>query len=372
MGKKLLIVANHFATIYKFRKELVSKLVEEGYDVTISLPFSPDIEKIKDLGVRVIDTKVDRKSLNPIKDLKLLNDYKNLIKAEKPDLVLAYTIKCNIYGGMACRLYGVPFMANVTGLGSAYYRGGMLKNIVSSLYKIGLKNAKGVFFENTANARVLIDDKTINDDQAIVLKGAGVNLQQFEYCEMPSDKVVKFLFIGRIMAEKGVNELFEAIKKIKKNYSNVEFSFIGWFEEDYKELIEELQRDGFIKYYGYQEDVRPFIRDCHCVVLPSYHEGMANVLLEGAAMGRVLITSDIYGCKEAVVEGVNGWTCKVKDSEALYEKMRDFVEMDFDEKVKMGREGRRYMEEIFDKDKVVKETVEKVNITIEGESIVYA
>ena len=351
MGKKLLIVANHFATIYKFRKELVSKLVEEGYDVIISLPFSPDIEKIKDLGVRVIDTKVDRKSLNPIKDLKLLNDYKNLIKEEKPDLVLAYTIKCNIYGGMACRLYGVPFMANVTGLGSAYYRGGMLKNIVSSLYKIGLKNAKGVFFENTANARVLIDDKTINDDQAIVLKGAGVNLQQFEYCEMPSDKVVKFLFIGRIMAEKGVNELFEAIKKIKKNYSNVEFSFIGWFEEDY---------NGFIKYYGYQEDVRPFIRDCHCVVLPSYHEGMANVLLEGAAMGRVLITSDIYGCKEAVVEGVNGWTCKVKDSGALYEKMRDFVEMDFDEKVKMGREGRRYMEEIFGKDKVVKETVEEM------------
>ena len=251
-------------------------------------------------------------------------------------------------------------MANVTGLGSAYYRGGMLKNIVSSLYKIGLKNAKGVFFENTANARVLIDDKTINDDQAIVLKGAGVNLQQFEYCEMPSDKVVKFLFIGRIMAEKGVNELFEAIKKIKRNYSNVEFSFIGWFEEDYKELIEELQRDGFIKYYGYQEDVRPFIRNCHCVVLPSYHEGMANVLLEGAAMGRVLITSDIYGCKEAVVEGVNGWTCRVKDSEALYEKMRDFVEMDFDEKVKMGREGRRYMEDIFDKDKVVKETVEEM------------
>ena len=151
MGKKLLIVANHFATIYKFRKELVSKLVEEGYDVIISLPFSPDVEKIKALGVRVVDTNVDRKSLNPIKDLKLLNDYKNLIKAEKPDLVLAYTIKCNIYGGMACRLYGVPFMANVTGLGSAYYRGGMLKNIVSSLYKIGLKNAKGVFFENRAN-----------------------------------------------------------------------------------------------------------------------------------------------------------------------------------------------------------------------------
>lgn len=364
MEKKLLILANHFATIYKFRKELVSKLVEEGYDVVISLPFSQDIEKIKNLGVRVIDTKVDRKSLNPIKDLKLLNNYRKIIKEEQPDLVLAYTIKCNIYGGMACRMYDTPFMANVTGLGSAYYRGGFIKNIVSNLYKIGLKNAKGVFFENTANAQVLIDDKTINNDQAIVLKGAGVNLNHFQYCEMPPDDVVKFLFIGRIMAEKGVNELFKAIKRIKKDYSNVEFSFIGWFEEDYKDLIDDLQKDGFIKYYGYQEDVRPFIRDSHCVVLPSYHEGMANVLLEGAAMGRVLITSDIHGCKEAVVEGVSGWTCKVKDSEELYEKIKMFVELPYEKKVDMGKEGRRYMEAVFDKDKVVENTVEEMEIWV--------
>lgn len=360
MGKKLLILANHFATIYKFRKELVSKLVEEGYEVVISLPFSQDIEKIKGLGVKVIDTNVDRKSVNPIKDLILLKNYTKIIKEEKPDLVLAYTIKCNIYGGISCRLYDVPFMANVTGLGSAYYRGGLIKNIVSNLYKIGLKNAKGVFFENIANAQVLIDDNTIGEDQAIVLKGAGVNLNQFQYCEMPSDDVVKFLFVGRIMTEKGVNELFEAIRRIKKEYSNVEFSFIGWFEEDYKILIEDLENEGLIKYYGYQEDVRPFIRDSHCVVLPSYHEGMANVLLEGAAMGRVLITSDINGCKEAVVEGVNGWTCKVKDSEELYEKIRMFVDMDFDKKVDMGREGRRHMEEVFDKKKVVEETVEEM------------
>ncbi|WP_455537602.1 glycosyltransferase family 4 protein [Terrisporobacter sp.] len=360
MGKKILILANHFATIYKFRRELVMQLVEEGYDVVISLPFSQDIDKIKNLGVRVIDTYVDRKSINAMKDLKLLKDYIKIIKEEMPDMVLAYTIKCNIYGGMACRMHDVPFMANVTGLGSAYYRGGLIKNIVSNLYKIALKNAKGVFFENRANAQVLIDDKTINDKQAIVLKGAGVNLDQFKYCEMPSNDVVKFLFIGRIMAEKGVNELFEAIKRIKGEYSNVEFSFIGWFEEDYKELIGDLESKGFIKYYGYQEDVRPFIKDSHCVVLPSYHEGMANVLLEGAAMGRALITSDIHGCKEAVIEGVNGWTCKVKDSEDLYEKIKMFVDIDFQKKVDMGREGRRYMEEIFDKDKVVEETVEEM------------
>lgn len=360
MGKKLLILANHFATIYKFRKELICKLVEEGYEVVISIPSSQDIGKIKSLGVRVIDTTVDRKSVNPIKDLKLLKDYKEIIKKEKPDLVLAYTIKCNIYGGMACRMYGIPFMANVTGLGSAYYNGGVIKNIVSNLYKIGLKQAKGVFFENVSNAQVLIDDKTISKEQAIVLKGAGVNLNQFKYCEMPSDKVVKFLFVGRIMAEKGVNELFEAIRRIKKDYSNVEFSFIGWFEEDYKELIENLQSKGLIKYYGYQEDVRPFIENSHCIVLPSYHEGMANVLLEGAAMGRALITSDIYGCKEAVKKGVNGWTCRVNDSQDLYDKIKMFIDIDIDKKKAMGVAGRRYMEEIFDKDKVVEETMEEM------------
>lgn len=363
MGKKLLILANHFATIYKFRKELVSKLVEEGYEVAISLPSSQDVYKIKDLGVKVIDTKVDRKSINPVKDLKLLNDYRKIIKEEKPDIVLSYTIKCNIYGGMTCRFYEIPFMANVTGLGSAYYKGGFIKNIVSNLYKIGLKTAKGVFFENTANAQVLINDKTINNNQAIVLKGAGVNLQKFQYCEMPSDQIVKFLFIGRIMAEKGVNELFEAIKRIKKDYSNVEFSFIGWFEEDYKNLIKELQSQGLIKYYGYQEDVTPFIKDSHCIVLPSYHEGMANVLLEGAAMGRALITSDINGCREAVVEGISGWTCKVRDIEDLYEKIKMFVDTDFEEKVKMGQAGRRHMEDIFDKDKVVNKTVEEIENT---------
>lgn len=337
MGKKLLILANHFATIYKFRKELVSKLVEEGYEVAISLPFSQDIEKIKDLGVKVIDTKVDRKSVNPMKDLKLLNDYKKIIKEEKPDLVLAYTIKCNIYGGIACRLYDVPFMANVTGLGSAYYRGGFIKSIVSNLYKIGLKNAKGVFFENTANAQVMIDEKAIKKEQAVVLNGAGVNLERFEYSEMPKDTVIRFIFVGRVMEEKGVNELFEAIRKIRKEYDNVEFTFIGWFEEDYRDIMTQLEEEKIIRYYGYQNDVIPFMKNSHCVILPSYHEGMANVLLEGAALGRAIIATDIPGCRESIVDGVSGLKCKVKDSEDLYDKIKKFVDMDLNKKLRWVR-----------------------------------
>ena len=360
MDKKILILSNHFVTVYKFRKELISCLVERGHEVIVSLPYSEDVEKIQQLGVRTVNTYVDRKSLNPIKDIKLFMDYMKLIKAENPDIVISYTIKPNAYGGLASRLYKCDFIANVTGLGSAYYRGGIVKKIVHTLYKLGFKSAKSVFFENNKNSQVLIDDKTITKNQAVVMKGAGVNLEQFEFNNMPSDEVVKFLFIGRVMSEKGVDELFDAIKKIKFKYKNTKFGFIGWFEDDYREKIREFEEGNLIKYYGYQEDIIPFIKNVHCIVLPSYHEGMANVLLEGAAMGRALIASDIAGCREAIVEGKSGWTCRVKDSDDLYDKISRFIELSYDEKSFMGKCGRSHMEEFFDKRKVVKLTVEEI------------
>lgn len=339
-------------------------LVERGHEVIVSLPGSKDIDKIEQLGVRTIVTNMDRKSLNPIKDFKLLIDYIRLLKKEKPDTVIAYTIKPNAYGGLACNFHKCEFIANVTGLGSAYYKGGIVKKIVGILYKFSFKNAKAVFFENDSNAQVLIDEKTIKKEQAVVMKGAGVNLDQFKFEPMPSDEVVKFLFIGRVMKEKGVDELFEAIKRIKSEYDNVEFGFIGWFEDNYSDIIKNLEEQNLIKYYGYQNDVIPFIKDCHCIILPSYHEGMANVLLEGAAIGRALITSDIPGCREAVLDRKNGYTCKIKSSDKLYESINEFTKLSYEEKKYMGRYGRKHMENKFDKKKIVNLTVkeiEKVN-----------
>ena len=358
--KKVLILSNHFATIYKFRRELVEKLVEKGYEVVVSLPKGDDNKEIEALGVRIIETYVDRKSLNPIKDIKLFLDYLKIIKKEKPDIAIGYTIKPNIYGGMASRIRKTPFIANVTGLGSAYYKGGMLKKIVSTLYKVGLKKAKSVFFENVQNAQVMIDDKTITKEQAVVMNGAGVNLERFSFSPMPKDDITKFLFVGRVMEEKGVNELFDAIKKIKSEKIKTEFGFLGWFEEDYSQIIKDLEAKDYIKYYGYQKDVVKFMREAHCIVLPSYHEGMANVLLEGASIGRALIATDIHGCKESIINGVSGFTCKVKDSGDLYDKIKKFTLMSYDDKAKMGQCGRRHMEDVFDKRKVVEMTVEEI------------
>ena len=175
---------------------------------------------------------------------------------------------------------------------------------------------------------------------------------------MPKDTVIRFIFVGRVMEEKGVNELFEAIRKIRKEYDNVEFTFIGWFEEDYRDIMTQLEEEKIIRYYGYQNDVIPFMKNSHCVILPSYHEGMANVLLEGAALGRAIIATDIPGCRESIVDGVSGLKCKVKDSEDLYDKIKKFVDMDFEQKVEMGKAGRKHMEYVFDKKRVVRETME--------------
>ncbi len=363
MTKKILILANYFGTVYKFRKELVEELISRGYEVVVSVPYREEVEKIRALGAKIIETEVDRKSVNPIKDLKLYFNYRKIIKEEKPDIVISYTIKPNVYGGLACRAYKVPFFANVTGLGSAYYNGGWVRKVVSMLYKLGLKKAKAVFFENEGNAATLINDETIRKEQAVVMHGAGVNLEQFEFCEMPEDKVTKFVFIGRIMQEKGIDELFYAISKIKDEYKDkVEFGFVGWFEDNYKETVKQLEKNDYIKFYGYQDDVIPFIKDSHCLILPSYHEGMANVLLEAASMGRALITSDIHGCKEAVVDGKNGFTCRVKDGDELYDKVKKFVELEFCDKKNMGKRSREHMEDVFDKNKVVKYTIEILNI----------
>ena len=222
--KKVLILSNHFATIYKFRRELVEKLVEKGYEVVVSLP-EGDNKEIEALGVRIIETYVDRKSLNPIKDIKLFLDYLKIIKKEKPDIAIGYTIKPNIYGGMASRIRKTPFIANVTGLGSAYYKGGMLKKIVSTLYKVGLKKAKSVFFENVQNAQVMIDDKTITKEQAVVMNGAGVNLERFSFSPMPNDDITHpipdltgYITEGQIVLDRQLNSRHHKVLVCRKGY----------------------------------------------------------------------------------------------------------------------------------------------------------
>lgn len=359
--QKILILANHSGGLYDFRKDLIAELKKYA-QVTVAVPRNDRWEKLQQLADCVMELPVDRRGKNPLRDLGLLRRYRALLRAVRPELVLTYTVKPNIYGGLACRWARVPYAANITGLGSALENGGGLRRLVLALYKSALKRARVVFFENSANRDALDAAGVVPKGRDVVLAGAGVNLKDFPYQPYPQNMPVRFLFVGRVMREKGIDELFAAAKRLHWDGAAVEFHVVGSFEEAYKPAMDALEQAGVVRCHGYQADMRPWYAMADCVVLPSYHEGMSNVLLEAAASGRPLITSDIPGCREAVAPGESGLLCPPQDAEALYETLQAFLALPAAARAEMGRRGRARMEARFDKAAVVAETVRHLEL----------
>ena len=353
---KILIVTNHSYMFYRFRKELLEALLRDN-EVVLSTPFVGHEDDLRDMGAECIETNVSRRSINPFKDMKLLKTYSRMLDDVEPDIVITYSIKPNIYMGTACRNKGILYFANVQGLGTAFEKP-LLSSVVSVMYRSALRKANTVFFENEENARFFTDGNIVSDSQVRVLPGAGINLNEYPYVPMQDDGVCRFLFVGRIMKEKGVDEFFTAAKKLKAEMGEKgAFDVVGFYEDAYKETVDRLVADGVIKFHGFQTDVHSFYEAADCVVLPSYHEGMSNVLLEGAAMGRALITSDIPGCREVVDDGISGYLCPKQDTDALICAVRAFAEKSFEERKQMGYSGRKLVEEKFDKRIAVAQTL---------------
>ena len=354
---KILILANSSSGLYGFRKELITELLIDNKVIAIT-PDSGNCDDLKKIGCEVIVLPIDRRGVNPVTDSKLLWGYYKRIRKIKPDLVVTYTIKPNIYGGFICRLFKIPYAINITGLGTAFQKKGLFKQIIIHMYKLACKKAKVVFFENTANRELFIDNRIVYESQTCLLNGAGVNLEHYQVMEYPKGDVTKFLFIGRVMKEKGIDELLCAMKMLVEEGVTAELHILGEYEEDYRNILEVYKSEGWLFYHGYQEDVRPFIKEAHCFVLPSWHEGMANTNLECAASGRPLVTSNIPGCKEAVINGRSGYLVESRNAISLYRGMKQFINLTYLEKLQLGHCGRRYMERVFDKKRVVKETVD--------------
>lgn len=353
---RVLILANNDIGLYKFRKELIEELLNQGREVYISLPDGDLVRPFEKMGCTFLDTPVDRRGINPKTDFGLFQHYRKIMKEVNPDFVITYTIKPNTYGGIAARLAGKKYAVNITGLGTAFEKPGAVRTVAINLYKIALKKAKVIFFENSGDRNELLSFKCCKQEKTVVLNGAGINTETYAYQTYPNDDVVKFLFVGRVMKEKGIDELFEAMQKLIAEGQKCFLDVVGPFEEDYKDKLEEYEKAGWLKYHGYQENVIPFIAACDCFVLPSYHEGMANTNLECASSGRPIITSNIPGCKEAVTEG-SGLLCEPKNVGSLYEAMKKMVELGREEREKMGQVGRKHMEDVFDKKKVVADTI---------------
>lgn len=357
MCKKILILGNSPSGLYDFRGALIKELVSQGNEVAALTPKGLKFDEISTLGAKVIETPIDRRGVNPTKDIKLERLYHKLFKLEKPDLIITYTIKPNVYGGYAAEKLKIPYVANVTGLGTTFQQEGVLKRLVTRMYRIGLKNAKTVFFENVENRDVFVENHICEKSQTCVLHGAGVDLEKFYLANYPDGDTIRFLFIGRVMKEKGVIELFSAMKRLRVEGVQCSLDILGYYEDDFKDRIDTYKKAGWLRFHGYQPDVRQFIEQSHCFVLPSWHEGMANTNLECAAMGRPVITTNIHGCLEAVEDGVSGYLCEKQNSDDLYQKMVQFISLSFEDRKAMGLAGRKRMEEIFDKRKVVEETI---------------
>lgn len=358
---KILVLSNFGMGLYKFRKELLEELIAQKHEVIVSLPNDEFVPKLQELGCKCIQTPIDRRGTNPVSDLKLLLLYIKIIRRVKPEIVLTYTIKPNVYGGIACRITQKPYITNVTGLGTSIESKGIIKNLALTLYKISLKNSKCVFFQNDPNRQFFVQNDIVQGKTRLI-PGSGVNLKQYDMEEYPSpDKMIRFLYLGRIMKAKGIDELLEAAKIVKEKYSDVQFDFVGFSEENYSCILNEYVTEGIINYYGQQNNVHYFLKNSHATILPSYHEGTSNVLLESAATGRPVLASEVPGCIETFDDGISGIGFEVKNVKSLVDAIITFIKLPYDQKRQMGIAGRKKIEQEYDRRLVVAAYLEEIN-----------
>lgn len=332
--------------------------MEEGHEVYVSLPPDENVNKLTALQyggrtVHIIETPFERRGNNPIRDLKLFLTYQGLLKQYKPDVVLTYTIKPNLYGGIACSIQGVPYLCNVTGLGTAIECGGALSRMLLGFYKISMKKARRVFFQNTRN-RDFMHQYGIAVHNSALLPGSGVNLNEHKFERYPAEtQGVIFLAVIRIMKDKGIEEYLESARIMKKRQESLNFWLVGEYEEEtrgrYEPLIRELEGNRIIRYFGHIDNVGEVMAQSHVIVHPSYHEGLSNVLLEAAACGRPVLAGNISGCVETFSEGKSGFGFAIKSVDALIAAMEKLLALSCEERECMGKAGRAWVEAHFDR-----------------------
>jgi len=359
-SKKILFLSNHFITLFFFRKELIKRLIDRGHQVYLSMPADERQSFFEDMGAKLIITPMTRRGMNPVEDLGLIANYRRIIKELKPDIIFSYTIKPNIYGTMVTNALGYKQVCNVTGTGATFLKESALAKLSRLLYRVSMKKAYKVFFQNSGDRDYFISHKIIGDNYEM-LPGSGVNLEQHRLCPMPDTDELRFIYIGRVMAVKGVQQYLDAAKAIHEKYPNTRFYIAGFIEEDsFRPIVDDYHERGIVEYLGFRKDIDDWIEHCHCTVLPSLGgEGVPNVLLESAATGRVCIASDINGSREVVEEAVTGFMFRPGDSASLVEKLERFIAMSPQEREAMGQRGREKMEKEFDREIVIAKYIEE-------------
>jgi galacturonosyltransferase len=370
-GLKVLVLANDTTYAFNLRDELLERLVSDGNEVIVASQPLLYQDELKGMGCRLIDIETNRHGKNPLSDLGLLSKFKKLLKAEKPDMVLTYNIKPNVYGGMACKSLKIRYIPNITGLGTAVEYPGMMQKLTTRLYKSGVAGASCIMFQNDENQAFFAEHKMLKQGvRTRLLPGSGVNLNKHKAMPYPENSdTINFLFIARVLKEKGIDLYLNSAKRIYEKHKNVVFHICGLCDdESYLGLLDEAEKSGYIKYHGQQKDMIPFFEMAHCIVHPSYYpEGMSNVLLEAAAHCRPIIATDRSGCRETVDDRKSGFIVPIKDEEALVNALEAFLAMPYDQKRDMGLAGRAKIEKEFDRQFVVGAYLEEIERAVSGE-----
>lgn len=370
MSVKVAIVLNTAWNLVNFRSGLIKALVSRGYEVVAVAPEDGYASQLQTLGCRYLPLPMDNKGTHPGRDLLLLVRFFTLMRAEKPDVVLGYTVKPNVYGSLAAHALRIPVINNVAGLGTVFIKGGWLNQLVRGLYRIALSRSAKVFFQNDDDRQLFVSGSLVSVTVTDRLPGSGVDLVKFRPSPLPARHIVRFLLIARMLWDKGVGEFVEAARLLKQRGIDVDCCLLGFLDVQNPAAISRKQIDdwvaeGVVRYLGVSDNVRNEIAQADCIVLPSfYREGTPRTLLEAAAMARPIVTTDSIGCRDVVDDGVNGFLCKPKDASDLADKMRRIVSMSPAEREFMGLRGREKVEREFDERIVIDKYISAIETVL--------
>ncbi len=378
-NKKIAVIENSLFSTYTMRDSLMKTLLQKGCEVTILTHTNSFVAHVEKTGLKVIN--IGSGNLNPIKVFKYFLNLFMALKEIKPDVCLTFSIRPAIFGNFITRFLNIPTITNITGTGPLFTSKNLAYRIARFIYRFALMKTKKVFFQNFDDMDLFIKNSFVREEVAKRIPGSGVDYKKFS----PISKKEKdhsnfiFLFIGRLIKDKGIFEFVEAARIIRKKYPEIMFHVIGpfWHQNLKSNTISksDLQNwiiEGIIDYEGEKKDIRKFIGHADCIVLPSYREGTSNILLEAASMEKPIITTDTTGCKETVEDGVTGFLCNVKDSHDLAAKMEMMYQLSSYERLEMGKKGRQKMIKEFDKEIVIKNYLDSINEIFDQKKFIFS
>lgn len=368
MGKKKIIIALNSAwNLYNFRAGLIKALVKEGYEVVAVAPWDKYALLLPALGCQFKPLEMDTTGKNPAGDLRVLIDYIRLLRKERPAAFLGFTIKPNVYGSLAAGILGIPVINNIAGLGFAFTKKNWLTKVVISLYRLALRRSAMVYFQNEEDRRVFLEKGLVHQARSRRIPGSGVDVNRFMSCQPPTlgvGQTFRFLLAARLLWEKGVAEYVDAARQLQKTHPHVECCIVGFTAENHAQSVsraqvEEWHSEGVIHYLGVTDRIEDVLEAAHCVVLPSYYrEGVPRVLLEAAAAGRPIVTTDWIGCREVVSDGLNGLLCSPRDTDDLLSKMTTMLQLPAERRMEMGQRGRDKVTQEFSEEAVIKNYID--------------